>query len=86
MITPLMQDDNILTKNQLTIYKRYIIVSLPVAKEVQNMKEITIQIREYLYAFYAQIGQQANIPTEQVLYDALFKLAGELSLNALKNK
>lgn len=40
---------------------------------MQNRKEITIQIPEYLYAFYAKIGQQANIPAEQVFYDALYK-------------
>ncbi len=33
------------------------------------------------------MGQQAGRPVEQVLSDALFKLAGELSLEALhKNK
>lgn len=73
MITLLVQYDNILTKNQLTIYKRCVIVWLSIAKEMQNMKEITIQIPEYLYAFYAKIGQQANIPAEQVFYDALYK-------------
>ena len=33
--------------------------------------------------FYARIGQTVQRTTEQVLQDALFKLAGELSLEAL---
>lgn len=48
------------------------------------MKEVTICVEEALYAFYAKIGRQAGgIPAEQVMADALFKLAGELSLQAL---
>ena len=50
------------------------------------MKELTIQIPEYLYEFYCKIGRQVNLPTEQVISDTLFKLAGELSLNALHKK
>ena len=51
------------------------------------MKEVTIQIPDYVYEFYCKVGQQAGRPVEQVLSDALFKLAGELSLEALhKNK
>ena len=50
------------------------------------MKELTIQISDYLYEFYRKIGQQANVSTEQVVSDTLFKLAGELSLNAIHKK
>lgn len=35
--------------------------------------------------FYAQVAQQAELSLEQVLSDVLFKLAGELSLEALAN-
>lgn len=34
-------------------------------------------------AFYEKVAQSANLPTEQVLADALYKLAGSLSLEAL---
>ncbi len=34
-------------------------------------------------AFYARVAESAGLNTEQVLRDALFKLAGELSLHAL---
>ena len=50
------------------------------------MKEITIQIPDYLYEFYRKVGQQTGLPVEQVVCDALFKLAGELSLEALHKK
>ena len=50
------------------------------------MKELTIQIPDYLYEIYIKIGQQANVSTEQVVSDTLFKLAGELSLNAIHKK
>lgn len=50
------------------------------------MKELTIQIPDYLYEFYRRIGQQAGLPPERVSSDTLFKLAGELSLNAIHKK
>lgn len=50
------------------------------------MKELTIQIPDYVYEFYRKIGQQADLPVEQVICDTLFKLAGELSLEALHKK
>lgn len=51
------------------------------------MKKVTITVDNYLYDFYKKVGQQAGgIPTEKVMADALFKLAGELSLNAIHKK
>lgn len=48
------------------------------------MKKITICVEEYLYEFYRQVGKQAGgLTPEKVMADALFKLAGELSLHAL---
>ena len=48
------------------------------------MKKATLYIDAALYLFYRKIGQQAGgLPPEQVMADALFKLAGELALNAL---
>jgi len=34
--------------------------------------------------FYRAVADRAGLPAEQVLADALFKLAGELSLEALR--
>ncbi len=51
------------------------------------MREVNLKIEDFLYDFYRRIGQQAGgLPPEKVMSDALFKLAGELSLNALHKK
>ena len=47
------------------------------------MKMVTIRMEDFLYDFYEKVGRQANLPPEQVMADALFKLAGEWSLHAL---
>jgi hypothetical protein len=39
-----------------------------------------------LVLFYTRIALSAGKPLEQVLADALFKLAGELSMEALHNR
>lgn len=36
-------------------------------------------------AFYRRLSETLGLPVETVLADALFKLAGELSLEALSN-
>ena len=46
--------------------------------------EITLHLEPAVALFYAHVAQAAGRPLEQVLSDALFKLAGELSLEALK--
>ena len=50
------------------------------------MKTVKIEVDDLVYEFYHKVGQQAGLPVERVMYDALFKLAGELSENALKEK
>ena len=45
--------------------------------------EIKLQLEPAVALFYSRIAQAEGIPLEQVLRDALFKLAGELSLEAL---
>ena len=52
-----------------------------------DMKKVSIAIDDYLYAFYRKVGETAGgIRPEQVMADALFKLAGELALNAIDEK
>ena len=48
------------------------------------MTEVTLYLDPAVAAFYANIARSAGLPLPQVLSDALFKLAGELSLEALK--
>ena len=48
------------------------------------MTEITLHLEPAVLLFYNRIATAAGKSLEQVLTDALFKLAGELSLEALK--
>ena len=47
------------------------------------MVPITISLDPSVVQFYRKVAEAAHLPLEQVLSDALFKLAGELSLDAL---
>ena len=47
------------------------------------MTEVTLQLEPAVAHFYQKIAAANGFPLEQVLCDALFKLAGELSLQAL---
>lgn len=48
------------------------------------MKEVTLYLDPAVAAFYANVSRSTGLPLQQVLSDALFKLAGELSLEALR--
>ena len=45
--------------------------------------EITLTLAPEVFLFYSKVAASCQIPLEKVLADALFKLAGELSLEAL---
>ena len=47
------------------------------------MKKVEIQIDDLLYSFYSKVGQQVGRSPEQAMADALFRTAGEASLEAL---
>lgn len=49
------------------------------------MTEVTLLLEPSVALFYNRIAESIGIPLETVLQDALFKLAGELSLEALKS-
>jgi len=49
------------------------------------MPKITINLEPSLLLFYQRIASSSGKSLEQVLSDALFRLAGELSLQALKD-
>ena len=49
------------------------------------MISVTIQLDPAVALFYTRLAYTAGKSTEQVISDALFKLAGELSLEALKS-
>ena len=47
--------------------------------------EVTLLLEPTVALFYTRIAAAMGIPLEDVLCDALFKLAGELSLEALQS-
>jgi len=49
------------------------------------MTEVTLQLDSAVALFYSRIAGANGLSLEQVLCDALFKLAGELSLEAIRN-
>ena len=51
-----------------------------------HMVQITITLDNTTAAFYRHVAALAGLPLETVLSDALFKLAGELSLEAMRQK
>lgn len=50
------------------------------------MTPVRIFLEPAVVSFYKQLAEAVELPLEQVLSDALFKLAGELSLEALQKK
>lgn len=50
------------------------------------MTKITLDLEPTVVLFYTRIALATEKSLEQVLGDALFKLAGELSLEALQTK
>ena len=48
------------------------------------MTEVTLLLDPAVVLFYSRIAEGLGLPLESVLQDALFKLAGELSLEALR--
>ena len=51
------------------------------------MKKVELQLEDSLYTFYEKIGETAGgLSPETVMADALFRLAGGLSLKAVREK
>ena len=50
------------------------------------MTAVTLFLEPTVALFYSKVAQDAGVSLEQVLTDALFKLAGELSLEAIHNR
>ena len=48
------------------------------------MTQVTLLLEPSVALFYTRVAESAGVPLEHVLSDALFKLAGELSLEALR--
>ena len=50
------------------------------------MTQVTLNLDPAVALFYTRIALSSGKTVEQVLCDALFRLAGELSLEALKSQ
>ena len=50
------------------------------------MIRVTLSLDPTVVLFYKRMAEAAGKSLEQVLSDALFRLAGELSLEALRNR
>lgn len=50
------------------------------------MKKVELQLDEFLYDFYRKLGGQVGKSPEQVMADALFRLAGEASFQSIGKK
>ena len=48
------------------------------------MNQVTLLLDPSVVLFYTNLANEVGLPLETVLADALFKLAGELSLEALR--
>ena len=48
------------------------------------MTQVTLLLEPAVALFYTRVAECSGVSLEQVLSDALFKLAGELSLEALR--
>lgn len=49
------------------------------------MTTVTISLEDCVASFYCRLADTVELPLEKVLSDALYKLAGELSLEALRS-
>ena len=50
------------------------------------MKTVQVEVDNLVYEFYQKVSQQAGIPIEQVMSNALFRMAGELSVRLVQGK
>lgn len=50
------------------------------------MKQYKVQLTHETAVFYEKVAKQVGRTTDQVLSDALFKLAGELALEAIHKR
>ena len=50
------------------------------------MKTVKIEVEDLVYEFYQKVGRQAGVPVERVMSDALFRMAGELSMRLAKGE
>ena len=50
------------------------------------MKSVKINVDELVYEFYQKVARQAGVPVEEIMSNALYTLAGELSMRLAKGE
>ena len=50
------------------------------------MKTVKIEVDDLIYEFYNKVARQAGVPIEEIMSNALFTLAGELSMRLAKGE
>ena len=50
------------------------------------MKTVTVEVEDLVYEFYKKVAQQAGVPVEEIMSNALFTFAGELSKRLVKGE
>ena len=50
------------------------------------MKTVKIEVENLVYEFYNKVARQAGVPVEDIMSNALFRMAGELAMRLGKGE
>ena len=50
------------------------------------MKTVKIEVDNLVYEFYNKVARQAGVPVEDIMSNALFRMAGELAMRLGKGE
>lgn len=50
------------------------------------MKTVTVDVHDLVYLFYDKVAKQAGVPVEEIMSNALYRMAGELAMRLGKGE
>ena len=50
------------------------------------MKNVKVEVEDLVYKFYNKVARQAGIPVEEIMSNALYRMAGELAMRLGKGE
>ena len=50
------------------------------------MKTVKIEVDDLVYEFYNKVAKKAGVPVEEIMSNALFRMAGELAMRLGKGE
>ena len=50
------------------------------------MKTVTVDVHDLVYMFYDKAAKQAEVPVEEIMFNALYRMAGELAMRLGKGE